>query len=247
MVDSNPLLVKLLLETDSVKPADCRAVHMEAGAHLPAADTLPRFAHILLSGAASISLSLANGNRALVRMCSRGDLLEIFHLISSASDGSYGTVTIPGEASRIPFSLVQRAFAEDPAFRDGVLASATMHAFISERLAACNLFHTIEERLARYLMTLSHDTGATVLPLTQEYLAEELGVQRSTLVIAAGELRRKGCVTFSRGRIHVVDPARLAQAACECYFGMVAIRDGSSQRGSASDSAPEPTVSRSAA
>jgi len=248
MVDSTPIL-KLLFETDFARPADCRTLRMDAGGHLPAEDTLPRFAHILLSGAASSSLCMANGNRALVRMSFCGDLIEIYRLMGTTYDGSYVTMTVPGEVARIPFALVQRAFAADQTFRDAALASGTMHSLITQRLAACNLFHTIEERLARYLMTLSHHSGATVLPLTQEYLAEELGVQRSTLVIAAGELRRKGCVTFSRGRIHVIDPTRLAKAACECYAGMLSVRDGSPPIRPAPepDSIPEPVVARTAA
>jgi len=218
-IESPPSLLKVLLQTEAMRHVNCRTVRMEPGAHLALTEELPACAHMLLSGVASTAVAMADGSRALVRTSRRGDLLEMQYLLGGITGQHLVSVIMAGEAVRIPFRAVQQAFATDIRFRNAVLASAAAQFLATERLVACNLFHEVEERLASYLLTLQNATGFNVLPLTQELLSEELGVQRTTVVQAAGELRRKGCVNFSRGRIEVVDRDRLIKAACECYAG----------------------------
>jgi CRP-like cAMP-binding protein len=220
ILDPQPLLLRLLLESNVVRHADCRAVRMDPGSRLTLAESDPRSAHILLSGVTSHTVRMANGNRALMHTHSHGDLLELSQLLGIASGETQVCVTIPGEAVRIPFSLVQKTFSENRDFRDAVLVSAGIDCVKAQKLAACNLFHSLEERLARYLLMLQDQSGISSFPLTQEYMAGELGVQRSTVVFAAGELRKKGCVRFSRGHLQIADRARLEQATCECYAAM---------------------------
>jgi CRP-like cAMP-binding protein len=84
-------------------------------------------------------------------------------------------------------------------------------------MAACNRLHEAEQRLARWLMMVRDRVGSDTFFLTQEFLANMLGARRTTVTVAAGELQRNGMIEYSRGRIHIVDPKRLQQAACECY------------------------------
>ena len=82
---------------------------------------------------------------------------------------------------------------------------------------ACNAVHSIEQRLARWLL-MAHDRMAKDLfPLTQEFLAMMLGAARPTVTIVAGILQRKGLITYRRGQLTVVDRKGLEQASCECY------------------------------
>jgi hypothetical protein len=77
--------------------------------------------------------------------------------------------------------------------------------------------HLVEERCARWLL-MSHDrSDGETLSLTQEYLAEMLGVCRSTVTVAATALQRAGLIRYRRGAIAVLDRAGLEAAACECY------------------------------
>lgn len=94
---------------------------------------------------------------------------------------------------------------------------------------ACNQHHTTEERLARWLlsvqdgvqqnnMTSKKDTASSVeLTLTQEFMSKMLGVRRSSISISASILQRAGMIRYSRGRLAIVDRARLEETACECY------------------------------
>jgi CRP-like cAMP-binding protein len=83
--------------------------------------------------------------------------------------------------------------------------------------AACNAVHTVEQRLARWLL-LAHDrVGKDEFPMTQEFLAMMLGASRPTVTIVARTLQKAGLITYRRGRLTTVDRERLEAASCECY------------------------------
>lgn len=126
-------------------------------------------------------------------------------------------VPMPALALAIEASRFQSAVRESPEFRAACEAYA--QAFLREALqiAACNSVHMVEERCARRLL-MSHDRNdGDTLTLTQECLAEMLGVCRSTVTLAAGALQRAGLIRYRRGAITVLDRAGLEAAACECY------------------------------
>jgi hypothetical protein len=82
---------------------------------------------------------------------------------------------------------------------------------------ACNAFHPIEARAARWLLTAQDRVGGDRLALTQESLAGLLGVQRTTVNAVARQLQDHGMITYRRGAIQVLDRPRLERQACECY------------------------------
>jgi CRP-like cAMP-binding protein len=83
--------------------------------------------------------------------------------------------------------------------------------------AACNRFHTAEERLSRWLL-VGHDRVQTdTLNLTQEFLSQMIGVPRTSVTAVAGNLQRDGLILYRRGRIRILDHEGLAAASCECY------------------------------
>jgi CRP-like cAMP-binding protein len=88
--------------------------------------------------------------------------------------------------------------------------------------AACNRFHPIEQRLARWLLMTSDRVGSGDLNLTQQILAEMLGVRRPSVTLAIGTLQAAGLIASTRGRVMIRDRGRLEAAACECYR---AVRD----------------------
>jgi CRP-like cAMP-binding protein len=83
--------------------------------------------------------------------------------------------------------------------------------------AACNVFHPIEARCARSLLMARDRLQSDELELTHAFLAQMLGVRRVGVTVAAGNLQRRGVISYSRGRLIILDPKRLAEAACECY------------------------------
>ena len=96
---------------------------------------------------------------------------------------------------------------------------------------ACNAVHSVEQRLARWLL-LAHDrVGRDEFPLTQEFVAMMLGTARPTVTVVAGTLQKAGLITYRHGRVAIVDRKALEQASCECYRAATdllrAVTDGS--------------------
>lgn len=83
--------------------------------------------------------------------------------------------------------------------------------------SACNRLHPIEERCGRWLLQTHDRVGSDEFPLTQEFLAQMLGVQRTSVNEAASSLQEKGLIGYSRGVIAILDRKGLEDAACECY------------------------------
>jgi CRP-like cAMP-binding protein len=82
---------------------------------------------------------------------------------------------------------------------------------------ACNHVHSVQQRMCRWLLTTHDRVGADEFHLTQEFLAQMLGVRRPSVTVAAGHLQRAGLIRYRRGRIRISDRAGLEACACECY------------------------------
>src|SRR5579862_798623 len=83
---------------------------------------------------------------------------------------------------------------------------------------ACNAVHTVEQRLARWLLTAQDRVESDEFPLTQEFVAMMLGATRPTVTVVAGTLQKAGLITYRRGHVTVVNRRRLEAASCECYL-----------------------------
>jgi CRP-like cAMP-binding protein len=87
----------------------------------------------------------------------------------------------------------------------------------AQQSAACIASHHVEARLCRWMLRARDLSGSDTLPFTQEFLAEMLGVQRSSVSVVAHTLQRAGLIKYSRGRIQIVNLEGLQEASCECY------------------------------
>jgi CRP-like cAMP-binding protein len=126
-------------------------------------------------------------------------------------------VQVPGPALRMPAGTFTAELARDAGLA-GVVRRYTQ-AFVSQLMqqVACNGLHSIEQRCARWML-LTHDrVGSDEFPLTQEFLAQMLGVRRASVTVVAGILQQSGFIRYRRGRVTVTDRAGLEGAACECY------------------------------
>jgi CRP-like cAMP-binding protein len=122
-----------------------------------------------------------------------------------------------GEGLRIRSSILRDQFVKGGMLQRMVHTFAYLQLVQVSQSVLCNRMHEVDARLARWLLTSADRMESESLNLTQEFLAQMLGVQRSTVTVAAGDLQRAGMIGYSRGRIHIVDRAKLARTACECY------------------------------
>ncbi|HEX9200243.1 MAG TPA: Crp/Fnr family transcriptional regulator [Acidobacteriaceae bacterium] len=122
-----------------------------------------------------------------------------------------------GEGYRIRSSVVRSEFLKGGTLQKLVHAFAYLQLVQITQSVLCNRLHEVEARLARWLLSSADRMESETLHLTQEFLAQMLGVQRSTVTVAAGEMQRNGIIGYSRGRIHILDRPGLTAKACECY------------------------------
>jgi CRP-like cAMP-binding protein len=87
--------------------------------------------------------------------------------------------------------------------------------------AACNALHSIEARFCRWLLQCADRAGSDTVPLTQEFLAEMLGVRRTSVTEVASKVQSAGAISYSRGVIKILDRAALTRLSCECYDTLV--------------------------
>jgi CRP-like cAMP-binding protein len=126
-------------------------------------------------------------------------------------------VQIPGTAARMSRTAFTRAMGSMPSFRS--LMYAYVHAFLEQVMVsvACNGAHSLKQRLARWLLMMRDRSDEDVLPVTQNLLAEMLGVQRPTITNVARELEHAGSIKRGRRQLTILDRQAVTEASCECY------------------------------
>jgi CRP-like cAMP-binding protein len=122
---------------------------------------------------------------------------------------------VGGVASVISSDRIRVVANEIPVFR-GLLVKYEQF-FLSQvqQTAACNAVHDVQARTCKWLLRM-HDLVGVDLELTQEFLAQMMGVRRTTVTEVAGDLQKAGMITYSRGRVHIVDLEQVRAWACEC-------------------------------
>jgi CRP-like cAMP-binding protein len=167
--------------------------------------------------------------------CSIVTVLEDGRMIEVATVGREGMVGVMGALDGSPMmsaTMVQGgsdtcyrmkadAFRREMDRRGAFYELLTQYAqalvgFIMQS-TACNAVHSIEQRLARWLLMAQDRMGTDEFPLTQEFVAMMLGATRPTVTIVAGTLQKAGLIAYHRGRVTVLNRVELESASCECY------------------------------
>ena len=128
-------------------------------------------------------------------------------------------VQVPGRAHRMGADDFVREVLNRPQSPLNELIALYAHAFLTmtTQAAACNRLHPVEQRLCRWLRMCYDRVRREEFAMRQEFMAQMLGVARPTVSIAANMLQKAGLISYSRGRMRVLDPDGLAEGACECY------------------------------
>ncbi|MGD1920465.1 MAG: Crp/Fnr family transcriptional regulator [Pleurocapsa sp.] len=161
--------------------------------------------------------TLKNGATAEVGLIGGTGVVGLPVFLGSGYSKNRAVVQVADGALKISAKMLKREFELGGTLQKLLLQYTETRLDQISQLAVCNAHHTIEERLARWLLTVQDLIQSDELPLTQEYIADMLGVQRSGVTIAAGILQRAGLINYSRGRIKIKERKNLEMAACECY------------------------------
>lgn len=186
------------------------AVLVEAGAPLT---------HVYLpeSGIISIVVRLSEGQRIELAMTGRDSIVGASAAFVDAASLSEASVLLPGSAFVLDVASF-RAVAEGSAVFRTLLARHQQALLAqAQQSAACNASHSVEARLSHWLLRAHELCDKESLPLTQELLAQMIGVQRNAVSLVAHALQQAGIISYSRGHIEIKDLKGLAETSCECY------------------------------
>jgi CRP-like cAMP-binding protein len=193
-------------------------VNLPIGTSLYEPGDLPKFAHFLTSGIASVVTTMANGSTSEVATVGREGVPQALHLLGPLHVPTRCFMQLAGTGLRMEFGVLQRLFDTDEALRRVFLVYAQYQSLMLGQVAGCNRLHDVSGRLARWLLMIQDRSGNTLLKLTQEFLAQMVGSQRTTVSEVAGSLQDRGLIEYARGSIKILDRPGLEHASCECYL-----------------------------
>ena len=217
MVTSNLLLDSLSPGCRSSLLDRCTSVDLPLRTVLYPAEVEPRFAFFLTAGIASVVVSDREGQTVEVEVIGCEGLAGGIHLLGPAVGPAQCFMQLPGAALRIRLTDLHRLFLDSPETRSRTLEFVQIGALTLSQIAGCHRMHTAEQRLARWLLMIQDRVKLQSLALTQEFLAEMLGSQRTTVSAVASAFQKEGMIRYTRGHIHILDRLRLEEAACGCY------------------------------
>ncbi|MEY4517455.1 MAG: hypothetical protein RLZZ499_54 [Cyanobacteriota bacterium] len=160
---------------------------------------------------------LSNGTTTEIGIIGGTGMIGLSVILGDSYSSQRAIVQVADGAFKISAVILKQEFDRGGKLQQILLKYA--HTRLSEvaQLAVCNRHHTIEERLARWLLTVQDLTQSDKLPLTQEFIGNMLGCRRSGVTIAAGTLQQAGLIRYARGKITILNRHALEATACECY------------------------------
>ena len=169
------------------------------------------------SGVVSVVAVYSDGSIIEMATIGREGCTAVQAVFGAKTSSGRFFVQIPGSAGKMSRPAFTRAMRAMPSFRR--LAYAYVQAFLEQVMVsvACNGAHSLKERLARWLLMMRDRSDDDTLLISQDLLAEMLGVQRPSITNAARELERAGLIERGRLQVKIVDRQGLMAASCECY------------------------------
>jgi CRP-like cAMP-binding protein len=169
------------------------------------------------SGIASHVVGLSKGEHVEVGLVGRNSVIGGGAALDAQIATNHAVIQVAGEGVVAEMNAVKRLVSQSETLRISFARHQEMAFAQTQQIAACNAFHTLEERLSRWLLRARDLINSETLPLTQEFLAQMLGVRRTTVTLEARKLQHAGLIKYRRGHIHIIDEEGLQDTSCECY------------------------------
>jgi len=222
MLDANVLrgnhLLSSLPSADRARLApDFELVSFKLGTVLYESGVALRHLYFPTTALVSLLFITESGASAELAVAGREGVVGIGLFMGGESTPSRAVVQIAGDALRLPAAALDREFKRGGALQTGLLRFT--QALITQmcQTAVCNRHHSVAQQLCRWLLLSLDRTDSQELQMTQQLIADMLGVRREGVTEAAGKLQEWGCIRYSRGLIKVVDREGLEGRVCECY------------------------------
>jgi CRP-like cAMP-binding protein len=170
-----------------------------------------------LNGVMSLVIAMKDGLSVEVGTIGKEGMVGTPVFLGAEKSPTRAFSQVPGDALRMKAEAFKNEISNGGPLQD--LIRRYTQAMVNQisQSVACNHLHSVEERMCRWLL-MSHDrVGADQFLLTQEFLAQMLGVRRPSVSVVAGILQKAGMIEYHRGRMTILNRSALEAASCECY------------------------------
>ncbi|MBP1097566.1 CRP-like cAMP-binding protein [Bradyrhizobium diazoefficiens] len=187
----------------------------EAGAAL-------RYVYFPHGGSISITLGLSEGQMIEIAMLGRDSVVGSGAALADGIAPADAVVLFPGTASMLEIAAFRTIAAASVPFRNLMVRHEQVLLAHAQQSLLCNTLHPVEARLARWLLRARDLSDSAILPLTQETLAQMMGVRRNAISLVAHALQRAGIIRYTRGQIEIIDLRALETTSCDCHSAVKA-------------------------
>jgi CRP-like cAMP-binding protein len=194
-----------------------KEVHFELGTLLQEAGDPMEMVYFPQTGMISLLAVMEAGDGVETATIGREGAVNTMVGLGGRRAAGRAVVQVEGTSSQILTSRFQGAMDESPSLKKLIVRYNDAQMSGVYQSVGCNARHRVEARLCRWLLQTRDRSGTDVLSLTQEFLAEMLGVQRTTVTLLARQLQDAGVIRYRRGRVEIVDRSGLERRACDCY------------------------------
>ena len=213
----NHFLASLSAQDRDLLLPHLRPLELPLGAALFRADDIISNVYFPYTGIMSMIVGVSGGQFVEAGMLGRNSVVGT----GAALDGPDALITAVAQVEStgmiIDAGVLKGLAGKSEAVRMALVHHERALSAQTQQVAACNALHELEERLSRWLLQSRDLLQRDTLPLTQEFLAQMLGVQRSSVTLVARKLQEAGLIRYRRGHIHVLEVEGLQDACCECY------------------------------
>jgi len=192
-------------------------VRLPLGKVLYESGDLERFVYFPTDAIVSLLYVTENGASAEIAVVGNEGMVGVAVFMGGGSTSSRAVVQSAGHAYRLSALLLKEEFDKHGALLQLMLRYAQALLTQMAQTAVCNRHHSIDQQLARWLLLSLDRLPGDILVMTQELIANMLGVRREGVTEAAGKLSKLGIIEYHRGRIRVLDRKALEHQSCECY------------------------------
>jgi CRP-like cAMP-binding protein len=201
-----------------------KQITFDHGDHLARAGTRIDRLFFPTSGLVSIVTELPEGETIEAAMVGRSGTIGGSALLGANIQIGTSFGQIPGDGWSMSAEDLLALAREDPKVQSLFVRNEQFLLAQSQQTAACNAKHQIGPRFATWILRARDASGSHVLHLTQEFIAQMLGVQRPSVSVFANALQEKGLITYRRGNIQIADEVGLKRHACGCYEALLQTR-----------------------
>ena len=173
--------------------------------------------YFLEAGIGSMTNEFADGSQVEVGMIGWEGAMGIACLMGTRRSLNNVYMQLPGWGYGTTAELAKQEFQRGEHFHDLILRYLQAQLIQTAQTAGCNARHHVEQRLSRWLLLCQDRAESDVLDMTQEFLAQMLGVERPAVSVEAGKLQELGLIEYHRGKVRVLDRLGLEKTAGECY------------------------------